>query len=66
MGLGSWSSEARKTWLLLLCFLQVVQEFILGVYDTEATAAFNENHSDISTLKDPRSKDAAQRYILCL
>ncbi|KAJ8634913.1 hypothetical protein MRB53_009180 [Persea americana] len=41
---------------------KVVQEFILGVYDTEATAAFNENHSDISTLKDPRSKDAAQRY----
>lgn len=41
---------------------KVVQEFILGVYDPEATAAFNENHSDISTLKDPRSKDAAQRY----
>lgn len=42
--------------------LQVVQEFILGVYDAEATAAFNQNLSDISTLKDPRSKDASQRY----
>ena len=41
---------------------QVVQEFILGVYDEEATAAFNQNLSDISTLKDPRSKDASQRY----
>jgi hypothetical protein len=42
--------------------LQVIQEFILGVYDEEATAAFNQNLSDISTLKDPRSKDASQRY----
>ncbi|KAJ6363306.1 hypothetical protein OIU78_003476 [Salix suchowensis] len=41
---------------------KVVQEFILGVYDEEATAAFNQNLSDISTLKDPRSKDASQRY----
>jgi protein OS-9 len=41
--------------------LQVIQEFILGVYDEEATAAFNQNLSDISTLKDPRSKDASQR-----
>ncbi|KAI4344214.1 hypothetical protein L6164_011465 [Bauhinia variegata] len=41
---------------------KVVQEFILGVYDAEATAAFNQNLSDISTLKDPRSKDASQRY----
>eukprot|EP00262_Sarcandra_glabra_P014502 TRINITY_DN4264_c0_g1_i1.p1 TRINITY_DN4264_c0_g1~~TRINITY_DN4264_c0_g1_i1.p1 ORF type:complete len:301 (-),score=42.59 TRINITY_DN4264_c0_g1_i1:138-1040(-) len=41
---------------------KVVQEFILGLYDPEATAAFNSNRSDISTLKDPRSKDAAQRY----
>jgi hypothetical protein len=41
--------------------LQVVQEFILGIYDEEATAAFNQNLSDISTLKDPRSKDASQR-----
>ncbi|MBA0788411.1 hypothetical protein Gotri_027273 [Gossypium trilobum] len=41
---------------------KVVQEFVLGVYDEEATAAFNQNLSDISTLKDPRSKDASQRY----
>ncbi|KAF8033881.1 hypothetical protein BT93_C0223 [Corymbia citriodora subsp. variegata] len=41
---------------------QVVQEFILGYYDSEATSAFNQNLSDVSTLKDPRSKDASQRY----
>ncbi|OWM89084.1 hypothetical protein CDL15_Pgr023930 [Punica granatum] len=40
---------------------KVVQEFVLGVYDEEATVAFNQNLSDVSTLKDPRSKDAAQR-----
>ena len=40
----------------------MVQEFILGEYDAEATAAYNQNLSDISTLKDPRSKDASQRY----
>ncbi|KAL9377076.1 hypothetical protein Peur_031196 [Populus x canadensis] len=40
---------------------KAVQEFILGVYE-EATAAFNQNLSDISTLKDHRSKDASQRY----
>ncbi|KAK9098534.1 hypothetical protein Syun_025579 [Stephania yunnanensis] len=41
---------------------KAVQEFVLGVYDAEATAAFNQNHSDVSILKDPRSKDASQRY----
>ncbi|XP_062078223.1 protein OS-9 homolog isoform X2 [Humulus lupulus] len=41
---------------------KVVQEFILGEYDAEATTAYNQNLSDISTLKDPRSKDASQRY----
>ncbi|KAF5459262.1 hypothetical protein F2P56_023223 [Juglans regia] len=41
---------------------KVVQEFILGEYNAEATAAFNQNISEISTLKDPRSKDASQRY----
>ncbi|GMN47383.1 hypothetical protein TIFTF001_016559 [Ficus carica] len=41
---------------------KVVQEFVLGQYDAEATAAFNRNLSDISTLKDPRSKDASQRH----
>lgn len=40
----------------------MVQEFVLGQYDAEATAAFNRNLSDISTLKDPRSKDASQRH----
>jgi hypothetical protein len=40
----------------------VVQEFVLGQYDAEATAAFNQNISEISTLEDPRSKDASQRY----
>lgn len=42
---------------------QVVQEYVLGYYDPEATSAYNENLSDISMLKDPRSKDASQRYI---
>ncbi|KDP30206.1 hypothetical protein JCGZ_16988 [Jatropha curcas] len=40
----------------------VAQEFVLGFYDEEATAAFNQNLSEISTLKDPRAKDASQRY----
>ncbi|KAJ0984318.1 hypothetical protein J5N97_002674 [Dioscorea zingiberensis] len=39
-----------------------VQEFVLGIFDPDATAAFNENHSDDSMLKDPRSIDASQRY----
>lgn len=47
---------------VLVVSLQVVQEFVLGVYDEEATAAYNQNLSDVSTLKDPRSKDASQRY----
>ncbi|CAN6449930.1 unnamed protein product [Victoria cruziana] len=41
---------------------KVVQEFVLGEYDEEATVAFNKNNSDASILKDPRSKDAAHRY----
>ncbi|XP_073132469.1 protein OS-9 homolog [Henckelia pumila] len=41
---------------------KVVQEFILGVYDSEATEVYNQNLADVSTLKDPRSKDASQRY----
>ncbi|XP_077218904.1 ER lectin-like protein [Tasmannia lanceolata] len=41
---------------------KVVQEFVLGVYDPEATDAFNHNRSDVSMLKDPRAKDASQRY----
>ncbi|MCL7026758.1 hypothetical protein MKW94_017323 [Papaver nudicaule] len=41
---------------------KALQEFVLGEYDAEATAAYNQNLSDFSTLKDPRSKDASQRY----
>ncbi|KAJ4749929.1 Protein OS-9 [Rhynchospora pubera] len=41
---------------------KVVQEFVLGQFDPEATLAHNEKHSDASLLKDPRSKDASQRY----
>lgn len=41
---------------------KIVQEFILGFYDEEATENYHKTHSDISTLKDPRSKDASQRY----
>lgn len=41
---------------------KVVQEYVLGVFDSEATAAYHQNLSDISVLKDPRSKDASQRY----
>uniref|UniRef100_A0A0D6R9F1 Protein OS-9 homolog n=1 Tax=Araucaria cunninghamii TaxID=56994 RepID=A0A0D6R9F1_ARACU len=38
------------------------QQFILGVYDKEATAALHRNSPDVSLQKDPRSKTAAQRY----
>lgn len=41
---------------------KAVQEFFLGYYDPEATAAYNQNLSDVSILKDPRSKDASHRY----
>lgn len=34
------------------CPLQIVQEFSLGKYDAEATAAFNQNVSDVSTMKE--------------
>ena len=47
---------------MLLTVSQVVQEFVLGDYDAESTAAYNQNLADVSTLKDPRSKDASQRY----
>lgn len=42
--------------------IQIAQEFVLGVYDPEATTLNNQNLSDISILKDPHSKDASQRY----
>lgn len=45
-----------------MLLLQAVQEFVLGEYNEQATAAFNQNISEISTLKDPRAKDASQRY----
>ncbi|PSS36131.1 Protein OS-9 like [Actinidia chinensis var. chinensis] len=41
---------------------KVVQEFVLGDYDAKSTAAYNQNLADVSTLKNPRSKDASQRY----
>ncbi|CAI8587347.1 unnamed protein product [Vicia faba] len=62
---GWWSYEfcyQKKLRQLHLEDEKVVQEFVLGVYDPEATAAYNQNLSDISTFKDPRSKDASQRY----
>ncbi|KAK1378268.1 MRH domain-containing protein [Heracleum sosnowskyi] len=62
---GWWSYEfcyKKKLRQIHLEDDKVVQEFVLGVYDDEATAAYNQNLSDISTLKDPRSKDASQRY----
>ncbi|KAI8565667.1 hypothetical protein RHMOL_Rhmol03G0278200 [Rhododendron molle] len=62
---GWWTYELcyqKKLRQLHLEDEKVVQEFILGAYDAEATAGYNQNLSDISTLKDPRSKDASQRY----
>ncbi|KAI0502215.1 hypothetical protein KFK09_017162 [Dendrobium nobile] len=38
------------------------QEFFMGIFDPVATADFNQNQSDPTLLKDPRSKDASQRY----
>ncbi|CAH9076126.1 unnamed protein product [Cuscuta epithymum] len=62
---GWWSYEfcyQKKLRQIHLEDEKVVQEFVLGYYDSEATTAYNGNQSDISTLKDPRSKDASQRY----
>lgn len=62
---GWWSYEfcyQKKLRQIHLEDEKVVQEFVLGYYDSEATMAYNENRSDISTLKDPRSKDSSQRY----
>jgi protein OS-9 len=41
---------------------KIIQEFVLGVYDKDATAALHRNSPDVSLQKDPRSKTAAQRY----
>ncbi|KAL3535937.1 hypothetical protein ACH5RR_004398 [Cinchona calisaya] len=62
---GWWSYEfcyQKKLRQIHLEDDKVVQEFILGIYDAEATANYHQNLSDISTVKDPRSKDASQRY----
>ncbi|CAM8942582.1 unnamed protein product [Rhodiola kirilowii] len=39
---------------------EVVQEYVLGVFDAEATA--NQSGSDVSTFSDPQSNDATQRH----
>ncbi|KAL2464435.1 Protein OS-9-like protein [Forsythia ovata] len=62
---GWWSYEfCYQKWLRQIHLEEgkMVQEFFLGVYDENATTAFNQNLSDISILKDPRSTDASQRY----
>ncbi|XP_042056829.1 protein OS-9 homolog isoform X1 [Salvia splendens] len=62
---GWWSYEfcyQRRLRQIHLEDEKVVQEFFLGLYDAEATEAHNQNLSDVSILKDPRSKDASQRY----
>lgn len=41
---------------------KATQEFVLGVFDPEATHEFNQNQPDSTLLKDPRSKDSSQRY----
>ncbi|XP_021741834.1 protein OS-9 homolog [Chenopodium quinoa] len=62
---GWWTYEFCYKKKLLQLHLEddkIAQEFVLGEYDPEATAAYNQNLSDISILKDPHSKDASQRY----
>ncbi|KAL8223164.1 hypothetical protein R6Q57_020563 [Mikania cordata] len=62
---GWWSYEFCYNNMLRQIHVEedkVVQEFVLGKYDADATSAYNRNLSNISTLKDPRSKDASQRY----
>ncbi|KAJ7571674.1 hypothetical protein O6H91_01G171800 [Diphasiastrum complanatum] len=41
---------------------KLVEEYILGYYDADATAALHEKSPNISFQKDPRSQTAAQRY----
>nr|XP_024385692.1 protein OS-9 homolog isoform X3 [Physcomitrium patens]PNR62838.1 hypothetical protein PHYPA_001262 [Physcomitrium patens] len=41
---------------------KVVQEFVLGTYDVEATSALHKNSPNVSLRKDLRSESAAQRY----
>jgi hypothetical protein len=40
----------------------LVQEFVLGSFDEEATAALHQESPNVSLQKDPRSQSAAQRY----
>jgi len=41
---------------------KLVQEFVLGSFDEEATAALHQESPNVSLQKDPRSQSAAQRY----
>ncbi|XP_010533104.1 PREDICTED: protein OS-9 homolog [Tarenaya hassleriana] len=63
---GWWSYEfCHQRWVRQLHIEddnKISQEFILGNFDADTTAAFNENLSEASTMKDPRSSDASQRY----
>ncbi|XP_039039545.1 protein OS-9 homolog isoform X2 [Hibiscus syriacus] len=59
---GWWSYEFCYKKQLRQLHVEDEKEFVLGVYDEEASAAFNQNLSDFSTLKDPRSNYASQRY----
>lgn len=43
--------------------MQIVQEFVLGTYDAEATAVLHSNSPNVSLQKDPRSQNAAQRFV---
>ena len=47
----------------MLFVVQIVQEFVLGKYDAEATAELHSNSPNISLQKDPRSQNAAQRFL---
>nr|CAD1831832.1 unnamed protein product [Ananas comosus var. bracteatus] len=62
---GWWSYEFcyhRKIRQIHLEDNEVVQEFVLGEFDPDGTAAHNQKDSDAFMLKDPRSRDASQRY----
>ncbi|XP_074281190.1 protein OS-9 homolog [Silene latifolia] len=62
---GWWTYEfcyKKKLRQLHLEENKIIQEFVLGAYDPEATEAYNQNLSDVSILKDPHSKDASRRY----
>jgi protein OS-9 len=56
-----YSVSLREKLLTSLC-VQLVQEFVLGSFDEEATAALHQESPNVSLQKDPRSQSAAQRY----